>query len=163
MDLLRQFVPQEACLKCKGCCRFKRRDSVWLPTLLEEEAADFGKLGLPPALIAIDKKIRVASFPKEKTFICSLFNPEENKCKIYQHRPFECRLYPFVLTRREDTACLALDPNCPFAASHRETKEFKEFTAYLKDFLQGPQQKAVLKNNPQIIQDYPEAQELCRL
>jgi len=163
MDLIKQLIPQEVCLKCKGCCRFARKDSVWLPTLLNQEVAELDKLGLPPALVSLNKKIRVASFPKEKTFICSLFNPEENKCKIYQHRPFECRIYPFILKQSAGEICLAVDTNCPFVEFHREETEFKEFAAYLIEFLQAPRQKAILKENPQAIGNYPEAQELGRI
>ena len=30
---LKQFVPSEVCLKCKGCCRYKEADSAWRPKL----------------------------------------------------------------------------------------------------------------------------------
>lgn len=161
--MIKQIIPQEACLSCKGCCRFAKEDSVWLPRLLNTEVAEFEKLGLPPALISANKKIRVAAFPKEKTFICSLFNPQENKCKIYAHRPFECRIYPFILKKRGGQSYLAADPNCPFVASHKESPEFKEYAVYLLGFLREPEQKAMLKENPQVIGDYPEALELGRI
>jgi len=157
---IKQLIPQGVCLKCKGCCRFSQEDSVWLPTLLNQEIAEFEKLGLAPGLISANKKIRVASFPKEKTFICSLFNPEGNICKIYEQRPFECRLYPFILKRRGAGTCLAADENCPFVAAHKEDAAFKEYASYLINFLQDPGLKDLLKENPQMVGDYPQALEL---
>ena len=33
---------------------------------------------------------------------CIFFDPETRKCKIYDHRPLACRLYPFIFIRDEN-------------------------------------------------------------
>lgn len=161
--MIKQFIPQEVCLKCKGCCRFSQEDSVWLPSLLNEEIEVLSRQGLPPSLITPYKKIRVATFSKENVFICSLFNPEGNICKIYAFRPFECQLYPFLIKLKNRKTFLAVDLNCPFVKDKIKTKEFSDYVKHLVDLLKSPQFAAILKNNPQIIQEYPEGQELNEL
>jgi hypothetical protein len=161
--MIRQFVSQEVCLKCQGCCRFKQEDSVWSPILFNEEIELLLKEGLSPALISPHKKIRVASFSKEDIFICSLFNTEENKCKIYNFRPLECQLYPFVINRKNDKIFLSLDSQCSPAAGKQETRELKEYAQYLAGLLNSPRYAEILKNNFQIIQTYPDVLDLCAL
>lgn len=161
--MINQLIPQDFCLKCKGCCRFTHEDSVWAPCLLNEEIESLSKAGLAPALITPHKKIRVAAFAKENVFICSLFNPEGNICKIYGFRPFECQLYPFLLKRRNGKTFLAVDLNCPFVKAKIKNKEFKDYAQYLVDLLKSPQYAAILENNPHVVQAYPEAEEINEL
>jgi len=161
--MIRQFVPQEVCLKCHGCCRFHQEDSVWPPTLLNEEIDALSKEGVPATLISSSKKIRVASFPKEDIFICSLFDAQGNKCKIYNLRPLECQLYPFLLNRKGGKSFLAIDLQCPFAAEKIKAKEFNDYAQYLAGLLKNPPYTEVLQNNPHIIQVYPEAVDLVEI
>lgn len=161
--MIEQFVPQEACLKCQGCCRFAQEDSVWVPSLLNEEIEKLLKGSFPPSLLSLDKKIRAISFKNEGIYICALFNPEENKCKIYEYRPFECQLYPFLINRKEDKVFLALDLKCPFAKDKVNTREFQEYSRYLSGLLKTPQYLEILKNNPHAIQAYAEVLDLSEL
>jgi Fe-S-cluster containining protein len=158
--MIKQLVPQEACRKCQGCCRFAQEDSLWAPGLLEEEIALLLKEGLPAALITGQKKIRVVAFPQQELFICSLFDPQKNACKIYAQRPLECQLYPFLLQRKAKQIFLAIDPKCPYAAQNLDSPTLKEYTQYLLELLRQPQYRELLKQNPQVIQEYPDVQEL---
>jgi Fe-S-cluster containining protein len=161
--MINQLIPSGVCLKCKGCCRFAQEDSVWAPSLLNGEIDSLSKAGLAPSMITPQKKIRVANFNKENIFICSLFNPEGHICKIYSARPFECQLYPFLLKRKNNKIFLAVDLNCPFAKENIKSSSFTQHVQYLTGLLKGPQYAAILKNNPQVTQEYPEAEELGEL
>lgn len=99
----------------------------------------------------------------QSNFFCSFFNLQDNKCKIYALRPFECQLYPFLINRKGKKVFLALDLHCPFVEKKLKTQEFKEYVLYLTDFLNDSPQAEILKNNPQIIQDYSEALDLEEL
>jgi Fe-S-cluster containining protein len=88
----------EACSTCRGtCCRWG--GYVWIT---EEEMiqiaafrgmelgvfadtylrAAYGKLSLQDRLI-------------DGECVCCMFDPYENKCTIYEHRPSQCRTFPF--------------------------------------------------------------------
>lgn len=157
--MLKQFVPKRFCLKCRGCCRFKEPDSIWSPTLLHEEI----KFILPFANL-YSKKIRLApSAAKLNSFICPLLNLEGNQCNIYANRPFECQLYPFLINRKEDKVFLALDLNCPFIKENLDSSVLKEYSQGLAIMFNSRQCKKLFKDNPQIIQAYPEAANLAEI
>ena len=157
--MMKQLVTQDFCLKCRGCCRFKEADSVWAPTVLDEEE----KL-IPTFAISSNKKIRaLPSAEKINNFICSFLNSQDNKCNIYEGRPFECRLYPFIINRKENKAFLALDLNCPFVKENIDSEGLKEYSRELAELLNSPRYKICFKDNPRIIQAYPEAANLIEI
>ena len=161
--MIKQVTIRNHCLNCNDCCRFSEQDSVWLPCLLNEETQELLKRNFPPSLIAQEKKIRSLPNPKQNNFICSFFQPKDNKCAIYAFRPFECQLYPFLINRKDDKVFLALDSRCPFVKENLESQEFKEYIRYLTGFLNSPVRIKALKSNPQIIQIYEGVLNLAEL
>jgi Fe-S-cluster containining protein len=131
--------------------------------LLNEEMEILLQQGLPPTLITADKRIRAVPFKKENTVICSLFNTEDNRCKIYAFRPLECQLYPFLINRKDKKYFLAVDLNCAYVQKRQGTPEFKEYVLYLADLFKSPHYSEILKNNPQLIQEYTQVSNLCEL
>jgi hypothetical protein len=161
--MIKQFVPQEVCLKCRGCCRFKELDSVWVPCLLDEEIQALLDFDIPPTLISMDRRIRPVQNPGQDGFICTFFNHLENKCKIYERRPLECQLYPFLITLRDKKVLLTVDLNCPYVKESINTEKFKQYTEYLTAFLNSSRQVRILKSNPQIIQAYEQVLAILEL
>lgn len=162
--MIKQFVPQEFCLKCQGCCRFKEASSVWSPCLLDEEIqALLDKPGIPAASIAIDRRIQPIANPHGADFICPFLETLDNKCKIYSTRPFECQLYPFLINLRKSKVLLTVDLNCPYVYEKINSQETKEHIVYLTGHLNSTSLLAMLKDNPQIIQAYEEVREVSEL
>ncbi|MDD5108389.1 MAG: YkgJ family cysteine cluster protein [Candidatus Omnitrophica bacterium] len=161
---MKQFVPQEFCLKCKGCCRFKDADSVWSPCLLDEEIQDLlDKKGIPAASISIKRRLQLIANPEGPDFICPFLSSPDNKCKIYATRPFECQLYPFLINLRKGKVLLTVDLNCPYAYEKINNQEAKDYIIYLTTYLNSPKIIKMLKDNPQIIQAYEEVREITEL
>jgi len=155
--VIRQFVPSEVCLKCRGCCRFKEEDSAWSPCLLEEEVQGLLDKKIPSASIDIHKRIHPIANPQGgSNFVCPFLSIGDNKCKIYGFRPFECQLYPFLINLRGRKVLLTVDLNCPYIRENIKSKEFREYLNYLAAFLNSPKQLKILKENPQILQAYEE-------
>jgi Fe-S-cluster containining protein len=141
MIQLKQLIPKDYCFSCQGCCRFNQEDSIWFPHLLEEEKKRLGK-------------IRALADPQQGNFICAFLNKESNKCRIYNLRPFECQLYPFVFNRNNNKVFLAVDLNCTFIKENPRNQEFKDYVQRLTDLISSPSVLNILKNNPQLIQTY---------
>ncbi len=161
--MIKQFLPPEFCLKCRGCCRFPEEDSVWSPCLLDQEIQDLLDKKIPPASISSQRKIQPVPDPKNEGFVCPFLNIEDNKCKIYGFRPFECQLYPFLISIRDNKVILTVDLNCPYVEENLKSKEFKDYTQHLTTFLNSAEQKRILKDNPQIIQAYKQALDIIEL
>lgn len=165
--MIKQFIPREACLDCQGCCRFAQADSAWVPSLLNEEIERFLNQGIAAAIISPRKKFKIVPFPKQKVYLCPLFNYENNECKAYDSRPLECQLYPFLICAKgassdqntekglqREQICLAADYNCPFLKEKQNTREFQEHTQYLVSLLQNPPYAELIRKNPHIVQSY---------
>ena len=162
--MIKQFVPSEVCLKCLGCCRFKELDSAWSPCLLDEEALTLvDKEGIPAASISIDRKLQLIPAKNQEGFFCPFLSSKDNKCQIYHLRPFECQIYPFLLSMRNKKILLTLDLNCPYVKDRIKSPEFNEYIAYLTKYLNSPEQLRTLKDNPQILQAYEDVLDVVEL
>jgi Fe-S-cluster containining protein len=147
---IKQIIPQEFCLKCLGCCRFSQQESIWSPHLLEKEKQEFGE-------------ILIAANPQEDNFVCQYLKLSDNKCKIYAGRPFECRLYPFLLDRKHNKLFLALDLNCAYVSQNRSAVEFQQYIRSLIELIQSPEYLEILRGNPQLFHDYSGVLDLVEL
>jgi len=157
-DHLEQFVPQKVCLSCDGCCRFKEEKSTWRPKLTKTEIQGNQSLSLADRILRqdiLDHRGYIKTVSCQGQYLCSFFNPNGNICKIYQNRPFECQLYPFILSKNAlgETA-LSVHLLCPHIQEKRTTSEFEAFKNYLYQYFHQPRNLAFLKNNPQLIGDY---------
>jgi len=163
--MIRQFTPGDVCLKCHGCCRFREAPSVWLPCLLDEEIQDLLDKKIPSATISIDRKIQPIPNPSasESAFICVFLEAAANKCRIYDARPLECQLYPFLIAMRGKKVFLTVDLNCPYVKEKINQREFKEYVQYLTDYLNSPKQIRLLKDNPHFIQAYQDVLDVIEL
>ena len=162
--MIKQLIPQEVCLKCQGCCRFREADSVWAPCLRDEELQDLlDRKDLPAAAISINKRLQAIPNAAQDGFVCPFLNSAENKCRVYSSRPFECQLYPFLIALRVGKVYLTVDLNCPYVKENLHKDEFKKYTEYLAAFLNSPSQLRSLKDNPQIIQAYEEVLDILEL
>jgi Fe-S-cluster containining protein len=158
--MIKQFVPSAVCLKCQGCCRFKEAVGVWLPCVLNEEKDILKKNSL---LCSQDKKIIPVFSEKERIFFCPLLNRKENKCVVYAERFLDCRLYPFVINRRQKKVYLSADLNCAFIKDNFKGAGFEKYVEYLLGLLNSRLYPDLLRNNPQIVQTYPEVTDIAEL
>ena len=153
--MIKQFIPQEFCLKCHGCCRFAKINSPWTPLFLKEEAGALAAEKLLDETMASAGKIPlISNTGKEGGFICSFLNTGFNQCRIYRMRPFECQLYPFLLNRQGSKVFLAGDFNCPFLKENSNTPAFKEYASFLTTYLNSPYYRKILNDNPKLLQAY---------
>lgn len=109
---------------------------------------------IPSAYLSLNRKILLVPSVGQNGFICPFLNEQDNKCKIYEFRPFECQLYPFLINLRGKKVILTVDLNCLYIKENLKSKEFKEYTEYLSTFLNSAPQIKLLKENPQVIQTY---------
>ena len=89
---------------------------------------------------------------------CAFLNLGTNKCGAYTGRPFECRLYPFLLTRCEKNGRVAVSVHlsCPYVQQSRYSAGFEKHVGVLKAYLSGEERARFLQNNPALAGDYSE-------
>lgn len=148
---MEQIIPAGYCLNCRYCCRFSHDRGPWLPYLLADEKKALGDCGVVPCLPG-------ESFP----YRCRHLVPGSNSCGVYGSRPFECRLYPFLLNTRDSRRFLSVDDNCPFVAEHGKDEEFMAYAIRLRHWLMT-ECRELLRREPAIFQAYPECRDIAEL
>lgn len=116
MTDLPQLVPSEVCLRCDVCCRFPETDSPMRPFFTAQEIREAVAAGIPEDRFPHPDGGRIAlvSHPRGKGYVCPAFDVATQECRIYDARPLDCRLYPFVVSRHQRRRVLAVDHLCPF-------------------------------------------------
>lgn len=133
---LKQFVPSDFCLKCFGCCRFRENPSIWGPA-----------------------GCTLAGNTDE--FLCSNLIVEDNCCKIYNQRPLDCQLYPFLLIRKGDILQIGLHKACVFIEEKKaERADIQKYARYLKVKLNTSRFVSLIQENAEVAADYAENVEI---
>jgi Fe-S-cluster containining protein len=142
-------------LKCHGCCRFDRQQTIWAPQLLGEERSSsfYRDKSFEPVLISSSKY----------NFACPFLNNGNNRCSIYRQRPFECRLYPFLVNKIGKRLFLAVDLHCDFIKRNFEAKKLKRYTAYLIKITADSLFKRLLRKNFSASPPYPQVLNIAEL
>ena len=147
---LQQFVPSRVCLSCDGCCRFKEKESAWRPHVTGDEKSAFKKEDLDAT-----GRVKTIGCVHDGRHPCSFLEVSTGACRVYQHRPFECQLYPFVLTKKNGQTTLAVHLPCPYIQEKNRTMEFEEHVGFLKIYFQRKDVLDFLKKNPALAGEYP--------
>jgi Fe-S-cluster containining protein len=159
---LKQFVPSEYCLQCKGCCRYKEADSAWRPKLGAGDQASLAELVLTGGVL--DAQAYINTIQSCGEHLCRFLNGGDNTCSIYAKRPFECSLYPFILSKTTDAVKVYVHLSCPYVQDHLPHADFEDYKAYLKEFFRRADIREFLLNNKNMFHDYtPYAPELLHL
>jgi len=159
---LRQFVPSEVCLKCNGCCRYKEADSIWRPQLGQDD--QIGLAALITAGDVLDTQGYVKTIQSCGQHFCQFLNGTDNTCGIYTQRPFECSLYPFIISQTPDAVKVYVHLSCPYVQDHLSRAHYDAHVAYLKEFFRREDIRSFLFRNKAMFHDYsPYATELLHL
>ena len=162
-----QLVPQKVCLSCQGCCRFREAESLWRPKVAPAEG-EARPLGRPEELDANEHKNdltwalgqdgHIKTVKVQEQNRCTFLNLGNNKCGVYSGRPFECRLYPFLLTRsgKNGRVAVSVHLSCSYVQQSRHSAEFEKHVDALKAYLSGEECARFLQNNPALAVDYSE-------
>jgi len=131
------------CLACDVCCRFPEPTSLLAPFFSHEEiehalAAGLDRDAFPPGRYGCGHAVmltRAGTYAR-----CPAFDATENRCTIYDVRPLDCRLYPFMLMYDRDGAgvWLALDAHCPALSAPERREGVERCARRLASVLDGP-------------------------
>lgn len=145
--MIKQYVPSEECLKCEGCCRFDLATSPWRPKVGEAE----------PLADKTDAQGYLITKPLGARHQCEYFNPINFSCSVYDKRPFECALYPFILSREDGVIKCYVHLACPYVQDNLNSERYKRYCAYLRDWFTSKSVHLWLADNGRLLHDYRHA------
>ncbi len=133
------------CLACDVCCRFASPTACFVPFFTAAEAVECRapsgecRVEEPPAG-SPEPGMRPLVEPDGEAWRCPFRRAESQACAVYDRRPLDCRLYPFVLmfdaAGRE--VWLGLDEVCPFARAQQGSPALLEAGDEAARLLDGP-------------------------
>ena len=153
MSLCEVYIPPEECAKCRFCCSY-RRCSLWETALIDKELLEKLKKRYPEAkfkfingydTINLDDLYKTND-PEEEA-LC-YFNDGKG-CILGEDKPFECRVWPLRVLRKDKNLVIAFSTGCPVFAKKTmsEIRELvsnglgeklldyaKKFPAFIKDY-----------------------------
>jgi Fe-S-cluster containining protein len=104
---MKSATSSESCSRCRGCCRFEKEDAY--ATILARPELDKirEKLGSIPKVKEFKGsgkvfQVQLIKSAKGDCYICPFLDEEKSSCRIYELRPLECRIWPFMLARSRD-------------------------------------------------------------
>ncbi len=128
--MLSKILSRDACAECRFCCSF-RRCSLWeTPLFFEEEKKrledrgyaflqkqGYGLMDLMPLYKTDDSEEEAA---------CFFLDPKKGCTLEEELKPFDCKIWPLRLMKRQGNIVLALTPSCP-AVNQLPLEELKRF------------------------------------
>ena len=154
-----QFLPNGYCLSCQGCCRFESSTTDWRPQIFLDEIyhwrdkdPEFSREIFTTK--ALDKGCRLRTEDGGTSFNCRYLDPATSVCHIYQNRPWECRIYPFLIRRKNGKVFLSVHGPCPYVRSTYGKDEYTEFVEKFKRYLTEPDVRRLLAANAEVFPTY---------
>lgn len=154
LPMVPQIVPSQTCLTCEVCCRFPEEDSFLRPYFTAEEITRAVALGIDPSCFPNPKgsQIALVPHPSGEGFTCPAFEVETSRCRIYDQRPLDCRLYPYAVMwgSETDQVVLGWDSKCPFMAD-APRREIEDMADRMAMMLQQDETSYMVSQHPRLI------------
>lgn len=153
--MLEEVLTPADCAKCKFCCSFRRESLKFTPHIAGENIEEIRQLfpealfkTLPDGTITIYLDDNFLTQDSEEEVLC-YFN--RDGCRLPTRlKPFECKLWPFRLMRKDDSLFLALATSC-------QRIERKDTARFGKAALEAAKEAVeYAKTHPEIIIEYSE-------
>ncbi len=163
---MRQIVHHEQCKRCRECCRFRENRQDFAPIFTAEEIEAIRAVrDEMPEFVPFKEtentfQIRLKKAKHEDPvypYVCPFLDEDNYQCSIYDVRPFDCRIWPFIILKISETgevqlahftgsACLALEEVSP--------EDFAEYDAYMQQLVTSGEFLRFLKAHPDLIWEY---------
>lgn len=157
--MLSKVLEKSTCAKCKFCCSF-RRCSLWETPLFPENTVEkleslgsyqfdmnddngkYGRMHLQNSYNTDDENEEVP---------CFFLDPDKGCMLSYEDKPFDCKIWPLRIMKKDDEYVIALTPTCPSIGKEPSDELQKLVDDGLGDVIYD-----YAKTHPFIIKDYKE-------
>lgn len=132
------------CVKCRQCCKFKNGEARWAPVFSRAEIETIGKTYKGKASWRKYRNSQNSFQPRLKKakeqaglYVCPFLNEQKYTCLIERVKPFDCRIWPFVLMKNKKKDAINLvyysRKYCP-GLSGVGQRRFENYKKYLVNF-----------------------------
>jgi Fe-S-cluster containining protein len=160
---MKQIVHHEQCKRCGECCRFRadRQDFAPIFTAGEIEAIRAVRGEMPEFVPFKDSdnifQIRLVEAQQPTPhypYVCPFLDEDNYACSIYDVRPFDCRVWPFIILKETETGEIRLahfTGNACLAMQEVSPEDLSEYEAYMQEWVTSEDFLNFLREHPQLI------------
>ncbi len=132
-----QSLTSEQCLHCRACCLFHQPEGDWSPRLTPEDVS--GLMKVSPDVRWRHGADRIMLYPCGEGSVCSFLKIEDHHCSVYGSRPFECALYPFLISSEKSGFKIYAHLSCPGIDQLRSAGRWDDALAKIRAFFTQPE------------------------
>ncbi len=164
---MNQIVHHEQCRRCRECCRFRANREDFAPIFTDQEVAairavrEHNHQPMPEfAPFKATTNIRqIRLKPAEHAdpvypLVCPFLDEDSYECSIYEVRPFDCRIWPFIIVKVRETGAIQLEHftgDACLALQEVSAEDFAEYEAYMQELVASADMLALLREYPGLI------------
>jgi len=152
------------CIACRECCKFLKDEIDFAPLFTSDEIKkieykinkdNFSKFFQQHNNSKNVFQIKLIKSKKDKKFyVCPFLNEKNHFCGIYKNVPFDCKIWPFMLTKSKDKKNIHLvcfeKCYCPSIKKIKD-KEFEDYKKYIINLLKSKKYIAMIKKFPDLV------------
>jgi Fe-S-cluster containining protein len=158
---MESVTSSESCSRCRGCCTFGKDDeyaTVFAKPELDRIRERFGSV---PEMRDFRNSGRVFQVRLVKSqngnYVCPFLEEEKHSCRVYELRPFDCMIWPFMLARSRDgkrVELVCLDKReCP-SYGKISPQEFEGHRRKMLGLIRSREVIEFVRKYPELIWDY---------
>jgi Fe-S-cluster containining protein len=147
-----QILNSEQCLKCRGCCLFHQPEGDWSPRLTPEDVS--GLMAAEPDGAWRNGSGRIVLKPCQGANACSFLDEKNHHCRAYGAHPFECRLYPFLISSEKSGFKVYAHLSCPGIDQLRAAGMWEGAVAKIRAFFAQTDVRSFIHRNAVSFPDY---------
>jgi Fe-S-cluster containining protein len=161
---MKTVTRSEDCIACQECCQFSAEKLYFAPLFTDIEL-DALTLGLPSerprpkfhrhqGSRTVWQIELLPSLAQPHLYVCPFLDETTHLCAIYPNVPFDCRVWPFLVSwstdgRRLELACVERR-ECP-SLLRTGSETLTAYTRYLLDYLRRPEFVQLLRTHRALI------------
>ncbi len=160
---MKQIVHHEQCRRCRECCRFRANREDFAPIFTDQEVEAIRAVRQPmPEFTPFRSTTNIRQIRLKQAvhddpvypFVCPFLDEDNYQCTIYDLRPFDCRIWPFIIVKVRATGAIQLEHftgDACLALQEVSPEDFAEYEAYMQELVAGADMLALLRDYPGLI------------
>lgn len=151
--MLSKILSREECSKCRICCEFDDSDLWETPVIFDDVMTSILKINPSQEFLETEfdngNKLRVLKLKKDSDlYPCSMLDRSKGCMLSSDNKPFDCKIWPLRVMKKDDKMVITLSPVCPVMAK-KPMKDIQNIVGELSDSI-----FAQAKLHPEMVKDY---------
>lgn len=147
-----QILTSAQCLSCRGCCLFHEPAGDWSPRLTPEDVD--GLMQVSPDGSWRNGTNRIVLKACQGAHACSFLGTQDHHCRVYGSRPFECQLYPFLISSEKNGYKVYAHLSCPGIDQLRAAGTWESSLVKVREFFARTDVQAYVNGRAVCFPDY---------